>query len=664
MDTASTKNPMARVMALRDFRLLFAGASTSLLGDQFALIATPWLVLKLTGDPMALGIVLALEGVPRAIFMLLGGAITDRLSPRLVMLISDVIRFILTGLMALAVFTGTIQVWMLYAFSLGFGLVAGFAIPAENSIVPLLVEERDLQAGNSVMMGITQLVGFVGPSVAGVLIGGYSSSSLGIGLAYAIDALSFAVSAACLWSIRSGRAGEAAAKENLWASILAGVQYLWDDEALRLMVLVLSAVNFLLIGPLLVGIPVLADQRLPEGAVAFGMLMSAFAGGNLAGYLIAGSLPRPNGNVMRSILILLVAAFGIVIGSLGFILSTWVDFGLLLLLGLGNGYIAILLFTWMQTRTPKDMLGRMMSIMMFSNTGLVPISQAISGVVCKWNLTLLFVTAGALVVLVALWTALQPGIRVFSESSDGAVAGRLNFSAVARMQAFLGVVKNLANTIMSKPTLAIFDLDYTLLEGDCESLWAQFLVRQGVVGPAFAGEIDSFYRQYEAGNLDYRAYEEFFLRPLVDLPSEVLLGLREKYLAEIQSLLRPAMLEKVGWHREQGHVLLLITASDDFISRPISQILGFPNILCTLAETRDGKLTGKIGDHPPFREGKLYQLKIWLAERKMSLVGSWCYSDSYNDLPLLECADHPVAVTPDARLLEHARAHHWEVISA
>src|SRR5664279_6485071 len=96
------KNPMAAVFSLRDFRLLFSGATTSMLGDQFALIATPWLVLKMTGDPLALGIVLALEGIPRAIFMLLGGAITDRISPRLIMLISDAIRFVLTVLMAVS----------------------------------------------------------------------------------------------------------------------------------------------------------------------------------------------------------------------------------------------------------------------------------------------------------------------------------------------------------------------------------------------------------------------------------------------------------------------------------------------------------------------------------------------------------------------------------
>jgi MFS family permease len=417
---------MARMMTLRDFRLLFAGATTSLLGDAFAFIATPWLVLKLTGDPLALGIVLALEGIPRAAFMLVGGAITDRLSPRLILLISDAIRFVLTALMALVIFTDVVQIWMLYAFALAFGLVAGFAIPAGNSIVPMLVEEQDLQAGNSIMMGSAQLVGFIGPTAAGILIGGYSNSFMGIGLAFALDAVSFAVSAASLWLIRMRRAhqtsADAAKKESVLGSILTGVRYLWNDQVLRMLFVVLTAVNFLIVGPLLVGIPVLADQRLPEGAIAFGLLMSAYAGGNLVGYLLAGALPRPNGTGMRIILLALLAAFGVVIGLLGFIPSTWVDFAMLLLLGLGNGYIAIILFTWIQTRTPREMLGRMMSIIMFSNTGLVPVSQAISGAVSKWDVTALFASAGALVLVVTLWTVFQPALKVFSESLTAAKA--------------------------------------------------------------------------------------------------------------------------------------------------------------------------------------------------------------------------------------------------
>ena len=136
------KNSMLNVLSLRDFRLLFTGVATSLLGDQFALIATPWLVLQLTGDPLALGIVLALEGIPRAVFMLFGGAVTDRLSPRMVMLASDIARFVLATLMAIVVIAGTVQLWMVYAFSLGLGLVAGFAGPAGNSILPMVVKDE------------------------------------------------------------------------------------------------------------------------------------------------------------------------------------------------------------------------------------------------------------------------------------------------------------------------------------------------------------------------------------------------------------------------------------------------------------------------------------------------------------------------------------------
>ena len=158
------KNPMLRMMSLRDFRLLFVGTAFSLLGDQFTLIATPWLTLQLTGDPLALGFVLALEGIPRAMIMLFGGAITDRFSPRVIMFTADVTRFVLTCLMAFAVFTGTVQIWMLFAFSLGFGLMSGFEIPAESSIVPTLVNKHDLQAGNSFMLSTAQVGPVRGPN--------------------------------------------------------------------------------------------------------------------------------------------------------------------------------------------------------------------------------------------------------------------------------------------------------------------------------------------------------------------------------------------------------------------------------------------------------------------------------------------------------------------
>ena len=166
----------------------------------------------------------------------------------------------------------------------------------------------------------------------------------------------------------------------------------------------------------MVGIPVLANQRLPEGAIAFGLLMSAFAGGNLGGYLVAGSRSRPNESILKWLVISLIAAFGLVIGAMGFIYSTRVDFGLLLLLGFGNGYFAIILITWMQTCTPKEMLGRLMALVMLAGTGLAPISQVIAGVIIKWDLTLLFVIPGGLVLLVTVWMASNPDFKGFTEA--------------------------------------------------------------------------------------------------------------------------------------------------------------------------------------------------------------------------------------------------------
>ena len=413
------KNPIVRVLALRDFRLLFGGTATSILGDQFYLIATPWLVLQLTDDPLVLGLVIALGGVPRAIFMLIGGALTDRFSPRAILIASDILRMAFTALLALAVFTGTVQMWMLYAISLGFGLVAGFAIPAGNSIVPLLVEERDLQAGNSVILGSTQLAGFIGPTLAGILIAGLSKSEGGVALAYTADSLSFAVSAAALlWmnTVRSGAHIPAAEKKDgILQSIRRGMKFLWDDPALRLMFVVVMAVNFLFIGPVLIGIPVLANDFLPEGAVAFGLLVSSVAGGNLIGYILAAQLPRPGGKFLRVILLAALVAFGLAIGSMGFIRSTAVLFVIIFLLGLGNGYITILVLTWIQSRTPRMMLGRMMSMLMLTNTGVSPVSQAVSGAVIKWSFPAMFVLAGAGLLLVPLWTAFQPGLKAVSE---------------------------------------------------------------------------------------------------------------------------------------------------------------------------------------------------------------------------------------------------------
>ncbi len=361
--------------------------------------------------------VLALGGIPRAVFMLIGGAVTDRVSPRTVMLASDITRGVLTAAMAAAVLTGTTQMWMVYGFAMGFGLVAGFAVPAENSIVPRLVRRDDLQTGNAVIMGATQLTSFVGPTLAGVVIAGYATSTLGIGLAFAIDAATFAVSALTFALMRPlAAAAEPALRSGLWASVRDGLRHLWDDDAVRFVFCVLAAVNLFVVGPLLVGIPLLAHQRLASGARAFGVLMGAFAAGNLAGYLAAASTRLPSSAVMRRVVVGVLAGYGAVIGSLSMVSRTGVDAALLVGLGAGNGYLALTLFTWIQARTPQQMLGRTMSLLTFSSLGLVSMSQAVAGAVGTWDLDVLFVLSGVLVLGTTAVVATRPALRTFTDS--------------------------------------------------------------------------------------------------------------------------------------------------------------------------------------------------------------------------------------------------------
>lgn len=404
------------ILSIHDFRMLWIGSATSLLGDQFSMIATSWLVLKLTSDPMALGFSVALQGVPRAIFMLVGGAITDRFSPRMIMLVSDVIRLVLTAIMALLVFSGMIELWMLYVFSLAFGVVAGFSIPASSSILPMLIPEEYLQPGNAIVMGTGQLTNFIGPTLAGIMIAQFTNSSLGITLAYTVDTITFVISALALWLMRNHKrpaATDDLAENSVMKSILVGFRYLWHTPTLRVLFIVMSIANFLVAGPLLVGIPVMADQRLVEGVTAFGLLISAYAGGNLLGYILAAVLPKVSSRLMTFLIIALLLSFGLGIGILGWITITPLAFTVMLLLGIGNGYISIFIFTQVQARTPKDMLGRMMSMIMLSNLGLAPVSQALSGIIIAWSLTGLFAIAGGLLLILACWTAFQPEVKTF-----------------------------------------------------------------------------------------------------------------------------------------------------------------------------------------------------------------------------------------------------------
>lgn len=214
-------------------------------------------------------------------------------------------------------------------------------------------------------------------------------------------------------------------------------------------------------------------------------------------------------------------------------------------------------------------------------------------------------------------------------------------------------------------SLAIFDLDNTLIGDDSDFLWGQFLVDQGIVDKAYYEKSNAkFYEDYKQGTLDIRAFLQFSLKPLSQHPAEQLYQWRQQFVEQVITpvLLRPAF-ELVEKHRARGDTLLVITATNRFVTAPIVKLYGIDNLLATTPEFIDGRYTGEFVDVPCFQTGKVTLLEQWLKESGETLDGSYFYSDSHNDLPLLQKVDHPVAVDPDDKLRLAAAANGWPVIS-
>jgi len=214
-------------------------------------------------------------------------------------------------------------------------------------------------------------------------------------------------------------------------------------------------------------------------------------------------------------------------------------------------------------------------------------------------------------------------------------------------------------------SLAIFDLDNTLLADDSDYLWGEFLVDQGIVDASYyAQENERFYQEYKQGQLDIFEFLDFSLKPLADNLMHDLIVWRSQFIQEIVRplLLSPAQ-ELINKHKQRGNTLLVITATNRFVTEPIVNLYGIPHLIATTPEMIDNKYTGKVAGTPCFQEGKVVRLKQWLKETGHTLEDSWFYSDSHNDLPLLKLVDHPVAVNPDELLKQYAEQTNWPIIS-
>jgi MFS family permease len=396
-----------RVFSSGSFRKLWVATTLSLFGDFFSYIAMAWLVLQLTGSSLALGTVLVVQALPRAALMVVGGALADRISPRLTMLGSMGLRAVVVAPLAVLVLTGRVQMWQVYAIAAVFGIVDAFFLPARSSMLPKVVADHELEPGNAVL-NVTMSVSII----LGPVIGGLIVAVLGIGWAFAGDAACFAIGFLIVaWMSAATRSASGAAHPDggLGGQIAAGLRYAWADIGIRVTLIVVAVIDFGANGALGVGLPTLAHGRFGAGATGFGILLGAWGVGATAGALGAGFVPPPKRFGWLIVLLCVWLGFGMV--AVGLMPSLVPATLLMAVTGVGTGVVNTYGVSWLQRRTDPAMQGRVMSLVMLASMGLTPVAYAASGAIANVNPTLLFLIAGGMILLCGVGTAASRSVR-------------------------------------------------------------------------------------------------------------------------------------------------------------------------------------------------------------------------------------------------------------
>jgi MFS family permease len=386
------------------FLLWWIGATTSLLGDQFYVVALPWIVLQMTGSGVAMGTVAMCAGIPRAVLMLMGGAISDRMSPRKVLMATASARTMLVAAIGFLFWSNTLQLWHLYVLASAFGVADAFAMPTPGPLLRSLVPPEQLPAANSVWQSSALMAGIVGPAPAGAI-----TKSLGAAWAFFLDAFSFLFVIAALWKLPDPPRAPSTTlqKPSVWSSVSEGLKYVNNDVPLRSLILLAAVLNFCLAGPLSVGLAYLAKGRFSSPG-AFGGWISSVAAGTLAGMLLAGVFKSRR----RGLFLLGTSGLlGIAMACMGLLPGFWPVASVLGVMGCLSGFINVQLQVWLQQRVDRAVLGRVSSVLMLSAFGLMPLSMAAAGVAVTWSAAGMFAIAGGAVALVAALGALQRSVR-------------------------------------------------------------------------------------------------------------------------------------------------------------------------------------------------------------------------------------------------------------
>lgn len=420
------------LLSTRGFLRLSAAGIMSSLGDQFDLIAFPWLLLVITGDPLAVGAIIAVSSVPTVVFMLIGGTLIDRFDPRRIMQVSNLARVALSLVLAALIYTDLTPVWLIYVFAVLKGMADAFYYPAQSAIVPRIVATGHLRRANSLLQTTAETSGIVGPMLAGVLIAfdrvapSAPSSTGSIALAFAAVALMFLAVFVLVAGIRLPTVNDEAPSAEMdaerkaggmFGSIIHGVRFVRANTTMFSLFVLIAGIELLVQGPTIVGMPVLAHTRLPEGSVALGIISSSYAVGALLGAVLAGVLPAPRRR-LGTVLIAMLSLCGALLMPFGFMTATTPAAALLFCIGVMGGYFNIQFTSWLQTHTPPPMMGRVMSLLMVASIGLSPISNAVSGALIRISLGWVFLVAGASMALLCVLFGLQKSIRDMRATPD------------------------------------------------------------------------------------------------------------------------------------------------------------------------------------------------------------------------------------------------------
>ncbi len=397
----------------RSFRRLWAGAGLSMIADQAFLVALTWLVLRVSGSGAELGLVLAVASIPGTILTPVGGVLSDRYSPALIMIWASAGRILLLALLTALILADATLLWHVYVIAASLSALDALYYPASMSIVPSLVDRDRLGAANALTQGAEQASSIFGPALAGGLL-----ALLGLGASFGATAVLFLIATALFGAVaRAAKpagspAGDVPEENNeqnrALTSFIEGIRYVWRDGVIRSLLLILLCTNLAMMGPLYVGGAVLAESRL-GGAGAFGTLVGAAGVGSLIGVAGAGSVRRFR---RRGLIELgLTGLLGIIVGAIAFVPNLMAAIALATAIGATGSFLGVITISWLQERTEPGLLGRVMSFAMFSAVALDPISFALAGVLVELDLTAMFLAAGALLLLTAVLGALSRTMR-------------------------------------------------------------------------------------------------------------------------------------------------------------------------------------------------------------------------------------------------------------